>query len=98
MHIRPRRNRKSEAIRSAIRETHLGPEHLVSPLFVHEGTDRQPIPSMPGCARLGLDDLKREVEQCLERGVKFVVLFPAVPEEKKNPTGDEAFNPEGLIP
>ncbi|MEM9693265.1 MAG: porphobilinogen synthase [Myxococcota bacterium] len=98
MHIRPRRNRKSEAIRSAIREPHLGPEHLVVPLFVHEGADRQPIPSMPGCARLGLEDLKREVEQCLQRGVRFVVLFPAVPDDKKSTPGDEAYNPEGLIP
>ena len=45
---RPRRNRKSAAIRSATRETHLGPEHFIYPLFVHGGDDDIPITSMPG--------------------------------------------------
>ena len=45
--IRPRRNRKSANIRGLIRETSLSPEHLIYPVFVHEGTGNQPIPSLP---------------------------------------------------
>ena len=44
--IRPRRNRKSANIRGLIRETSLSPEHLIYPVFVHEGTGNQPIPSL----------------------------------------------------
>ena len=49
---RPRRNRKSAAIRDAVRETWLGPEHFIYPLFIHEGSDDIPIRSMPGCVAL----------------------------------------------
>ncbi|MEZ4440525.1 MAG: porphobilinogen synthase [Polyangiaceae bacterium] len=98
MRQRPRRNRKNEAVRRYHRETHLGPEHFIYPLFVHEGRDKQPIASMPGCFRLGLDDLKREVEGAMSEGVRSVVLFPAVAESLKTSDGREAFNPEGIIP
>jgi len=98
MRQRPRRNRKNDAVRSFHRETTLGPEHFIYPLFVHDGSDKQPIGSMPGCHRLGLDDLKREVEGALGEGVRSVVLFPAVPDELKTGDGREAFNPEGIIP
>ncbi|HHH31531.1 MAG TPA: porphobilinogen synthase [Polyangiaceae bacterium] len=98
MRQRPRRNRKNDAVRRYHRETTLGPEHLIYPLFVHDGSDKQPISSMPGCFRLGLDDLKREVEGAMAEGVRSVVLFPAVPDELKTGDGREAFNPEGIIP
>ena len=98
MRQRPRRNRKNDAVRSYHRETALGPEHFIYPLFVHDGDDKQPIASMPGCHRLGLDDLKREVEGAMLEGVRSVVLFPAVPDELKSGDGREAFNPEGIIP
>jgi porphobilinogen synthase len=98
MRQRPRRNRKNAVVRRFHRETTLGPEHFIYPLFVHDGSDKQPISSMPGCARLGLDDLKREVEGALEDGVGSVVLFPAVAEELKTSDGREAFNPEGIVP
>ena len=98
MRIRPRRNRKNEVVRSFHRETTLGPEHFVYPLFVHEGRDKPAIASMPGCFRLGPDDLMREVEGALADGVAAVVLFPAVAEAQKTSDGREAFNPEGLVP
>ena len=94
----PRRNRRNDAVRSYHRETSLGPEHFIYPLFVHDGADKQPISSMPGCYRLGLDDLKREVEGAMAEGVRSVVLFPAVPDDLKSGDGREAFNPEGIIP
>lgn len=46
--IRPRRNRKSANIRGLVRETSLSPEHLICPVFVHEGDGNQPISSLPG--------------------------------------------------
>lgn len=95
---RPRRNRKSAAIRSACRETHLGPEHFVYPLFVHGGDDDIPITSMPGCKRLSVPGLMTELEQAIDAGVGMVALFPKIPEELKDSVGTESHNPKGLIP
>jgi porphobilinogen synthase len=94
---RPRRNRKHPTIRAWHRETHVGPEHFVLPLFVHDGPDDVPIGSMPGCLRLGHEGLLREAEGALEDGVGSVVLFPAEREELKTSDGAEAWNPEGLV-
>ena len=98
MRQRPRRNRKSAAIRGFHRETHLSAQHFIYPLFVHDDAAKHKIPSMPGCFRLGLDDLKREVEGALADGVNTVVLFPNVEADKKSAQGEESFNPEGIIP
>lgn len=96
---RPRRNRKSEAIRAFHRETHLGPEHFVYPLFLHEeGEAPVPIPSMPGCSRHTLTSLLEEVQAARAVGVNAVVLFPKVPDAQKTPGAEECFNPAGLIP
>ncbi len=94
---RPRRNRKSAAIRSWHRETHLSPEHFIYPLFIHEDASDAPIASMPGCHRHGEDGLLREVEAAMGVGVGAVVLFPAVAEALKTPRGEECHNPEGLV-
>ena len=95
---RPRRNRKNEVIRSIHRETWMAPQHFVYPLFLHAGKGTTPIPSMPGASRHDLDSLVDEVGRAVEVGVHSVVLFPAVDEALKNRTGDESFNPQGLIP
>jgi porphobilinogen synthase len=96
--IRPRRNRKSSVIRDFHRETWVSPQHFVYPLFIHAGTGTQPIASMPGSLRHDLESLRRECEAAWKDEVRSVVVFPAVDESLKNPTGDEAKNPEGLIP
>jgi len=94
---RPRRNRRSPAIRGAMRETVLRPDNLILPLFIHDGTEDIPIESMPGCSRLGWETgLPREVERAMAQGVRQVVLFPKTPEHLKTQTGEEAFNPDGL--
>ncbi len=95
---RPRRNRKSEWVRSMHRETWLGPQHFIYPLFLHDETHDVPIASMPGCSRHGHDGLLREVSGALEDGVTAVVLFPAEKDELKTSDGVESHNPEGLIP
>jgi len=95
---RPRRNRRNEVIRSFHRETWLGPQHLVLPLFIHERAHDHPIGSMPGCARLGAEGLRRAVEGALAVGVRAVALFPAIDDALKTARGDEACNAEGLVP
>jgi len=94
---RPRRNRKSPWIRDAIRETWLGPEHFIYPLFIHAGKDDVPIVSMPGMTRLSPDGLLREAEAALADNVRSLVLFPAEPDEHKTPGGEYAYAPDGLI-
>ncbi len=94
---RPRRNRRTPAIRGLVRETHLSAAHLVYPLFVHEGGD-EPIDAMPGQTRWSLAGLVAEAERAHALGVPAVVLFPKVAASLKTPGGEEAHNPEGLIP
>ncbi|MEM6290908.1 MAG: porphobilinogen synthase [Myxococcota bacterium] len=95
---RPRRNRKSAAVRAACRETVIGPEHFIYPLFVHGGDDDQPIGAMPGCSRLSKAGLMKEIEEAVDVGVGMVALFPKVPDELKDSVGTESHNPKGLIP
>lgn len=95
---RPRRNRKNAVLRALCRETHLSADRLILPLFVHEKSVDEPIASMPGASRLGVDGLLRESEAALKAGIGAVVLFPALVESKKSKQGDGAHDPEGLIP
>jgi porphobilinogen synthase len=95
---RPRRNRRTAALRAFARETELRADRFVYPLFVHAGQGRQPIASMPGCARLSLDELRREAAAAFEDGVRALVFFPAVDESLKTTTCEEAWNPDGLAP
>jgi porphobilinogen synthase len=96
--IRPRRNRRTTAIRGLVRETELTASHLILPLFLHAGSDDQPIASMPGCTRWSLDGLVKEAGEVHALGIPAIVLFPAVAESLKTRTCEEAWNPDGLIP
>jgi len=95
---RPRRNRKSGAIRKAIRETSLGPEHFIYPLFIHEAAGDVAIGSMPGCYRYGASGLFAEIDRAVAAGVSMVVLFPAIEDASKDKVATESYNPNGLIP
>lgn len=95
---RPRRNRKSKGVRQLVRETSLAPGNLIYPLFLHDGTEDVPIPSMPGCHRWSLGGLAREVEAALKLGVEAFVLFPAIPASLKTKGAEEAWNEKGLVP
>ena len=95
---RPRRNRKSQAIRDLIQETHLHTSHLVAPLFVTEGERKKdPILSMPEVFRYSLDNLLFEVESLCKNGIQTVDLFMYVPPDRKDPTGSEAIRPGNLL-
>src|SRR5438093_1863374 len=92
---RPRRMRRTPALRSLIRETDLSPGHLIAPLFVKEGVaDPVPIPSMPGHFQHTLESLRKEAREIAEKGVNAFVLF-GIP-ERKDSDGSEAWNPEGI--
>lgn len=95
---RPRRNRKSPAIRAMVRETVLTPGDFVYPLFFHEGTKDEPIESMPGCHRWSLDGLVAEAGEAHALGIPAVILFPAIANARKTPGAEECYNPEGLVP
>lgn len=82
---RPRRNRKSEAIRSAVRETQLTPANLVSPLFLLPGENKsEMIPSLPVASRMTLDFMLKEMEASMEVGIDKFMIFPAIPNEHKD--------------
>lgn len=92
---RPRRNRRTAAIRSLVRETTLTPSQLIYPLFVQD-SKTEAITSMPGQNRWSLDDLIGEVKRAYGLGINAVVLFPKVPDEHKTETGQHACDPDGL--
>lgn len=95
---RPRRLRRSPAIRRLVRENVLTTNDLIYPLFVMEGeNDVVEVPSMPGSFRFTLDRLIEEVKAVSEMGISAIALFPVVPEEKKDNNGTESYNPNGLI-
>lgn len=85
MNIRPRRNRKSAAIRNMVAETHLGVEHLIYPIFLKDGNGiKEEISSLPGNYRWSIDTLLHELESCLSLGIKTIDIFPAVDESLKD--------------
>ena len=94
---RPRRRRRTPAMRGLVRETRLTAQQLIYPLFVHDGPI-EPITAMPGCNRWSLDGLCEEVGRAAKLGIGAVVLFPKVDDRYKSSTADEAYNPVGLIP
>lgn len=95
---RPRRNRRTEALRALTQETSLQPCQLVSPCFVLEGERRQEeISSMPGIHRLSTDLLIESIRTQWDLGIRAVDLFAYIPTEKKNPKGSEAVRPGNLI-
>lgn len=93
---RPRRLRRSAALRRAVAETRLSPDQLVAPLFVKEGiAEPQPVPSMPGVAQHTLDSLRAETKDLRAAGVTSFLLF-GVP-ARKDPEGTEAWRDTGVV-
>ena len=94
--IRPRRLRRTPALRALVRETRLHPSMLVAPLFVRSGTGvREPIASMPGQARLSPDLAAEEAARLAELGVGGVILF-GLP-ESKDALGSGASDDDGIV-
>lgn len=93
---RTRRLRRSESMRSLVRETTLSPDDFVQPLFVTHGHGvRHEITSMPEQFQLSIDELPREIDELLELGVRAVLLF-GIPEEKDRQASG-AFATDGVV-
>ena len=95
---RPRRNRRTPAIRSMIRENSLSPADFILPMFFHEDAEDTPIASMPGVTRWSLKSLVREAGEAYALGIPAIVLFPKIEEALKTPFAEEASNDLGLVP
>ncbi len=94
--VRPRRLRRTAALRALVGETHLRPDRFVFPMFVRFGHQvREPIPSLPGHARLSIDEAVREGESLLSLGIRSVLLFglPA----RKDTDGSGAYDGDGIV-
>lgn len=95
---RPRRLRRTPALRRMVEEAHLTVNDLIYPLFVMEGEGQKvEVASMPGCYRYSLDLLLKEIEDAYNLGINAIALFPLVAEAKKDNFGSESYNSEGLI-
>ena len=96
---RSRRLRKNTVIRSLIQETKLTRSDFIAPVFLVEGsTRRESVDSMPGYYRFSIDVAVKEIGRLYDEGIKTVLLFAKVPQDKKDNKGLEALNPDGLIP
>jgi len=94
--VRPRRLRRSSALRGLVRETRLTPESLIYPLFVRHGEGvRNEIPSMPGQYHFSPDSLVDEVGAAHQEGVRAVLLF-GLP-ESKDAEGSESWSATGAV-
>jgi len=96
MTIRPRRLRRTVAMRELLSETHVRVDDLIAPLFVREGIDQPvPIDSLPGVVQHTRESLRAEVSGLAQLGVKSVILF-GVPSEK-DAVGSGASDPDGIV-
>jgi len=93
---RPRRLRRTQALRDLVAETRLNVNDLVAPLFVREGIDSPiPITSLPGVVQHSRASLREEVRQLADLGIKSVILF-GIPATKDD-IGSGAFDPNGVV-
>jgi porphobilinogen synthase len=93
---RPRRLRRTPALRRLVRETTLAPDNFIYPLFVVPGQDvRREISSLPGQFHLSVDQTVKEAEAAWKLGVPAVMLF-GIP-ARKDDVGSEAWNNDGIV-
>ncbi|MBN2731332.1 MAG: porphobilinogen synthase [Balneolaceae bacterium] len=97
-YIRGRRLRANAALRDMVAEHHLKPTDFIAPVFVMEGENKkEEIASMPDYYRYTIDLLVDEIRELQDEGIRSVLVFVKVPEQKKDNEGTEAINPEGLM-
>ena len=97
MNIRPRRNRKNAAIREMVQESRLGLENLIFPIFLKDGAGiKEEIPSLPNIYRWSIDLLLKEIESCMELGLRIYDIFPAVEEHLKDQTATMSYDPSNF--
>lgn len=95
---RPRRNRAGTAIRALVRETRLGVEDLIYPLFVREGKGApEAVESMPGVFRYSVSDLVKECKEVAALGIPAVAIFPCIKTEHKDAKGSYALSKKNVL-
>lgn len=93
-----RRMRRDDFSRRLMRENTLTSDDLIYPVFVLEGNGRrETVSSMPGVYRQSIDELLKTAAEAVALGIPALALFPVI-ESGKTPDGDEAYNPDGLVP
>ena len=96
---RPRRNRKSLAIRNLVQENSVTVNDLIFPLFLIEGKNKKSeISSMPNIYRYSNDLILKEIESCLKLGLNTFCLFPSISDKLKDKKATESLNKKGLYP
>jgi porphobilinogen synthase len=89
---RPRRNRKSAAIRKVVSEHTVTTENLIQPLFLVEGKNiDEVISSLPIARRLSIDNMLTEIEMCMKAGLDKFIIFPKIPNEYKDKIGTYSY-------
>ncbi|MEG3192721.1 porphobilinogen synthase [Lysobacter sp. D1-1-M9] len=96
-YTRPRRMRRDAFSRRLMRETVLGPDDLIYPVFVHDRGGREAVASMPGVERLSIDELLKVAEQASELRVPALALFPVTAPEAKSLDAAAAWAEDGLV-
>lgn len=92
---RPRRNRSTSAIRDLAQETVLSTNDFILPIFLLEGKNKKTeVESMPGIFRLSEDLVLKEIEECLELGIKGFDIFPVVDESYKDKEATKSYDPD----
>ena len=81
-----------------VRENNLLPSNFIYPLFIHDESSNVAIASMPGCERHSLASMVAEAKDAWQYGVRSFVVFPKVPDAVKTNRGEEAYNPNGIVP
>lgn len=92
---RPRRNRKSAAIRDMVEETRLSTKDFMYPLFLLEGKSKSiEVASMPGIHRLSVDLMLKEIDACMNLGIRSFDIFPVVDEKHKDKLATKSHHPD----
>lgn len=97
LRIRLRRLRQTGAVRRLVAETHLLPEDLGCPMFVHDRDRNEAVPSMPGVFRHSLESLVRECEEAFAAGVLAVAIFPSIETGLKDASGSHGLSDKNLL-
>jgi len=94
---RPRRNRKSAAIRNMVQENHVSVNDFIYPLFLIDGKNtKSEVKSMPGIFRWSPDLILKEIESCMKLGIMSFDVFPSIHDKLKDKTATESLNRNGV--
>ncbi len=96
--VRPRRLRRTPALRRLVEETRVSPAELVLPLFLKEGlAESRPISSLPGVVQHSRESLRKAAVEAVEAGVGGLMLFGVPTSDHKDETGSAGLDPDGIL-